>query len=65
MVKRLESMVNVRLAMIQKKPKSYVLDKYLTYLHEYDNMENKGIREKIEHRDLFHRYLRYMEMAKE
>ena len=64
MSKKLESLIAVRKAIIHKEPSRIVQDKYLEYLNEYDNMNNKGIREKIEHRELFRAYMRYMNTAR-
>lgn len=64
MVKKLESLINLRLAMIHKAPIQEIEKKYLEYLNEYDNLENKGIKEKLEHRELFYSYMRYMNRAK-
>jgi hypothetical protein len=60
----LEKMIECNVAMLQKKPKQEVQDKYLKYLNEYDNKE-KNVEMKQEHRDFFYRYLRYMERSKE
>jgi len=56
----LEKMINCKVAMLKNKPKHEVQGLYLEYLHEYDNKE-KTVRDKIEHREFFYQYLRYME----
>jgi hypothetical protein len=56
----LEKLINVKIAMLKNKPKSEVRDKYLEYMNEYDK-ECRSIRDKVENRELFYSYLKYIE----
>lgn len=46
-MKKLESLINLQFAMLRKESREQVLDKYL---NEYDNLEDKVVKEKLEHR---------------
>jgi len=56
-----KKLINVKIAMMKNKSKSEVRDKYLEYMKEYDK-ECRNIMDKVEQRQLFYDYLRYMEM---
>ena len=56
----LEQLINVKLAMKKNLPKSKVREKFSVYSKAYDNLPEKTILNKIEHRDLFYDYMRYM-----
>ena len=56
----LDKITEIRVMMIQKKPKQEVLKKYIEYLEEYDKAD-KTIWDKIEHQDFYYQYQRYME----
>lgn len=55
----IEEIINLKLAMKQNKPKKVVTEKYQAYMKIYDN-KDKDILDKVEHRDLFYDYIRYM-----
>lgn len=63
-MKKLESLINLQRAMNNKEKSSEVLSKYIDYLKEYSNLENKGVKEKLEYREVFQRYIRYMDLSK-
>lgn len=56
----LEKLINVKIAMLKNKTKHEVRDKYLEYVNEYDK-GCRSLRDKIEKRELFYDYMRYME----
>ena len=56
---KLESLINVKLAMRKKESKSEVKRKYLEYSRAYDNAE-KSVGDKIRHREMFEKYTEYM-----
>lgn len=54
------SIINVKLAMKKNLPKSIVREKYSAYSKAYDDLPEKSMLNKIEHRDLFYDFMRYM-----
>lgn len=56
----LEELKEVQEAIKKGKPKNEVEDKFKTYLEAYDNMD-KNLDDKINHREIFYSYMRYME----
>lgn len=58
----LEQLINLKLAIRQKKEKHIVKQKFLEYLNEYDNAD-RTISDKIRHREIFYIYCKYMGMV--
>ena len=58
--------INFKMSIRKKEPKSIVCDKFLEYTRAYDEMGGeKTIRDKLEHRDLFNLYCKYMYFSSE
>jgi hypothetical protein len=55
--------VNVKIAMLKKKPKAEVKKKYTEYMIEY-NKKCRNIIDKAEQREVYHQYLEYMDGVK-
>lgn len=51
--------MNVRRAITQGKPKEVISFKYKKYMKDYDNAD-KSVQDKINHRDLFNEYCKYV-----
>ena len=58
----LEQLINLKIAIRQKKEKHIVKQKFLEYVNEYDNAE-RNIGDKIRHREIFYTYCQYMGMV--
>ena len=56
----LEKLIEVKVSMLKNRPKEEVKTKYLEYMNEYSK-ECRSIIDKVEQRDLFHKYLKYLE----
>ena len=56
----LDERINILWAMATKEPKEKVKEKFIKYCEAYDNIENRTIRDKIKHRDVFEKYTSYM-----
>jgi hypothetical protein len=52
--------INLKLAMKKGRTKDIIRYKYQEYMKYYDNLANPSITQKINHRDLFYDYTRYM-----
>jgi hypothetical protein len=59
----LEKLVNVKIAMLKKKPKAEVKKKYTEYMIEY-NKKCRNIIDKAEQKEVYHQYLEYMDGVK-
>lgn len=57
----LEELINFKLAVRKKLPKSEVRERYTKYTNTYDELAGKQtIRDKLEFRDMFNTYIGYM-----
>lgn len=57
----IEKLVNFKIAIRHKKPKSEVKEKFLEYSRAYDEKAGeRTIKDKLEYRDLHNIYLQYM-----
>lgn len=53
--------INFKMSIRKKEPKSIVCKKFLTYSNAYDELAGqKTVRDKLEHKDLFNMYCHYM-----
>jgi hypothetical protein len=52
--------INFKNAIREKKSKHIVTFKYTEYMKVYDNIDNKTLKEKLDHHDLFYMYCEYM-----
>lgn len=55
-----QKVINLKLAMKKGKSKDIVKYKFQEYLKEYDQLSDPSITRKINHRDLFYDYTRYI-----
>ena len=60
----LDKRIDILWAMAIGEPKEKVQEKYTKYQEAYDNIENRTIRDKIKHRDVFEKYTSYMNKKK-
>ena len=56
----LDKRIDILWAMAIGESKEKVQEKYTKYQEAYDNIENRTIRDKIKHRDVFEKYTSYM-----
>jgi hypothetical protein len=57
--------INFKKAIREKKAKSFVYERFQDYTDEYDQLSDPTIREKLNHRDLFFLYTKYMSKSDE
>lgn len=63
-MKELSELINVKMSIRKKEPKSIVKKKFLNYLQVYDDGE-RTVADKIRHREIFETYCKYMMREKE
>ena len=56
----LDKRIDILWSMAIGEPKEKVKEKFVKYCEAYDNIENRTIRDKIKHRDVFEKYMSYM-----
>ena len=56
-----KEIINFKMLIRHKEPKKEVAKKFLEYSNAYDELSgDKTVRDKLEHKDLFNMYCRYM-----
>lgn len=56
----LEKLINLKNAMKKNKGKGFVYEKFQDYFFWYESLETRGVKEKIEFREVEQEYLEYM-----
>ena len=57
----LEQLLNLKQAMKENKGKGFVYEKFQDYFFWYESLENRGVKEKQEFREVEEEYDKYME----
>ena len=56
----LDSLFDLKYSIAKKEPKEVVRKKFFTYIEEYDKLEEPTIADKIRHREIFFKYISYV-----
>lgn len=57
----LEQLLNLKQAMKENKGKGFVYEKFQDYFFWYEGLKDRGVKEKLEFREVEREYLKYME----
>lgn len=59
-MRNIESLSNLKNAMEENKSVSFVYERFQDYFYWYESLADKGIKEKLEFREVEQEYLKYM-----